>query len=743
MRLVIISNRLPFTLKRVGRQLEFSESTGGLVTGLQAYLSHIDSAQIISDYIWIGWPGACPSKLEQSAVRIKAMEEFKAAPIYLPKEIMDDFYLGLCNKTIWPLFHYFPSLAALDDKLWKPYVAVNEAFCEAVADVLLPDDLVWVHDYHLMLLPRLLREKKPGLAIGFFLHIPFPSFEIFRLLPGHWRRELLQGLLGADLIGFHTYDYTQHFLRCVSRILGVDHSMGTITLEDRITKVETFPMGIEFDRFHHALEVEAVRRERDRLQKQLDGRTAILSVDRLDYSKGIAQRLRGYAAILERRRDLHGKIVLLCEIAPSRIGVEHYQSMKRQVDELIGDINGRFGSVGWTPIVYQYRQLSFADLTALYMVSQVALVTPIRDGMNLIAKEYIASRTNRSGTLILSETAGASRELGEAILINPGSVSEIADAIEKALAMPGEEQRSRMQAMQDRLEQYNIVTWAEDFLASLREVKREQRKFQARLLQGQSLAEVETDFSRASRKLLLLDYDGTLVPFADLPEMAKPTEDLLRLLVVPSQDPTIDIVLVSGRNRKQLQQWFADLNIGLVAEHGVWLRPPGEDWLLIKPLVNDWKDGIRPILQRFVDRLPGSLIEEKEYSLVWHYRRSDSELAKVRAKELMDNLMEFTANSDIQALNGNKVVEVRHAGVNKGLAGLYWLSLHDYDFVLAIGDDWTDEDLFRSLPASAYTLKVGMSNSHARYNVYNHLAVIDLLKRLLQSPVAQVRDATG
>lgn len=732
MRLVIISNRLPFTLNKVGRKLEFQDSVGGLVTGISGYLKNVGRNGMLSEYIWIGWPGLCPAASERVAVRNDALEQYNAVPVFLSKAVMDQFYLGFCNRTLWPLFHYFPSYAAFDDELWQPYRTVNEAFCEAAASVVKSDDIIWIHDYHFMLLPRLLRERMPELSIGFFLHIPFPSFEMFRLLPGQWRRELIAGLLGADLVGFHTYDYTQYFLRCVSRILGHDHDMGRISLEDRVVKAETFPMGIEFSKFRDAFANDAVREGKEKLERQLSERKVILSVDRLDYSKGIAQRLRGYAVFLERNPAWRGKVVLLCEVVPSRIGVERYQHMKKQIDELVGEINGRFGNVDWTPIIYQYRQSSFIELAAMYLVSDVALVTPTRDGMNLIAKEYLASRADQTGVLILSEMAGASRELGEAIIINPNSIGEIAGSIEKALAMTPEEQVRRNEIMQARLQQYDIVRWAEEFLSTLHNVRREHQKFEARLLSGRSLAEVENAFSRASRKLLLLDYDGTLVPFADMPELARPTEELLKILVLPSYDPTVDIVLVSGRDRQQLQKWFSELDIGLVAEHGVWLKPVGSDWKLLKPLVNDWKDGIRSILRTFVDRLPGSFVEEKEYSLAWHYRRSDPELASVRAKELVENLVEFTANTDVQVLNGNKVVEVRNAGVNKGVAGLYWLSLHDYDFVLAIGDDWTDEDLFRALPDSAYTIKVGMSQSHARYNVYNHLAVIKLLSRLLK-----------
>ncbi|MDH5684874.1 MAG: trehalose-6-phosphate synthase, partial [candidate division WOR-3 bacterium] len=402
MRLLVVSNRLPITVSEKDGKLKFRTSVGGLVSGLSAYLDSLKEAPFTeSEYIWVGWPGIAVNDKAKEELRSRALAEFKAYPVFLTEKVMDKFYHGFCNKTIWPLFHYFSSYAIYDSDFWTHYKRVNEVFRDAVLEIVKPDDLIWIHDYHLMLLPRLIREKMPEVPIGFFLHIPFPAFEIFRLLPDKWRREIIEGLLGANLIGFHTHDYTQYFLRCVLRILGYEHSMGQIIAGDHVVKADTFPMGIDFSRFHSAASSPEIEQDKQSLKKTFTTLKVILSIDRLDYTKGILNRLQGYETFLENNPQWHGRVILILVVVPSRIGVEHYRMMKRQIDEIVGKINGRFCSINWTPILYQYKFLPFQPLVALYSISDVALITPLRDGMNLIAKEYIASRTDKTGVLIL------------------------------------------------------------------------------------------------------------------------------------------------------------------------------------------------------------------------------------------------------------------------------------------------------------------------------------------------------
>ena len=735
MRLLVVSNRLPITVVEQEGKLVFQESVGGLVSGLSAYLGSLkDSSFTKSEYIWVGWPGISvdrKSKEELEELTAKALSEFRSYPVFLTEGSMDKFYQGFCNKIIWPLFHYFPSYTVYDESFWLHYKCVNKIFCEAVMKVVKPDDVVWIHDYHLMLLPQLLRENMPDISIGFFLHIPFPSFELFRLLPVKWRSEILEGLLGADLIGFHTHDYTQYFLRCVLRILGYEHNMGEIFLRDRVIKAETLPMGIDFQRFYTAASCPEVQKEKEQLVKTLSDFKVVLSIDRLDYTKAIINRLQGYQIFLQKNPQWHRKVILLLVVVPSRIGVEHYQQIKKQIDEFVGKVNGQFGDIGWTPILYQYRFVPFHPLVALYAVSNVALITPVRDGMNLIAKEYVATKVDKTGVLILSEMAGAAKELGEAIIINPNSVEEIAGALKEALEMPEEKQVKCNEIMQNRLRRYDVVRWADEFILELLSIKDEQKKFNARLLGPSIREQLLKDFKKAIKRLIFLDYDGTLAPFTTYPQMAKPSEDLLKILKHLSEDSVNDIVLTSGRDKDTLKNWFGALNIAIVAEHGVWIKEKNENWRLIKPLTNDWKPRIRPILEMYTDRLPGAFIEEKEFSIVWHYRAADPELASLRAKELVDDLINFTANIDVQVLQGSKVVEIRCAGVNKGIAAMHFISKNNFDFMLAMGDDYTDEDLFKVLPQTAYSIKVGMTQSYARFNLRKHIEATRLLEQLV------------
>ncbi len=732
MRLVVVSNRLPFTVTLVKGAPEFKPSAGGLTTGLWSYLeSKGQSGAQKSDFLWMGWPGASIPPEHEAAVRSYGDKQFKSSPVFLPEESMDRFYLGFCNKTLWPLFHYFPSLTQYEEAYWQEYQNVNRAFGEAVVKALQPDDVLWIHDYHLMLLPRLVREKFPEMPIGFFLHTPFPSWEIFRMLPRAWREEIIEGLLGASLIGFHTHDYVRYFLTSVLRTAGYDHHLGSLTLRDRVVKAETFPMGIEFNRFAEAAASAATESRMAELRAKCIGQKVIFSVDRLDYTKGLINRLRGYELFLKNNPQWHGKVVFIISVAPSRIGVDSYQAMKLELEQTVGRIVGDFGNVHWTPLVYQFRNLTFDEVVPLYRLCDVALITPLRDGMNLVAKEFVASRPDQTGVLILSEMAGAAKEMGEALIINPFHREDFAKALELALVMPVEEQVRRNQLMQERLRRYNVVRWADDFVQVLLSTQTTEAVRRARALTGKTLATLLRHYRTTSKRALLLDYDGTLVSFANEPRLARPDAELIETLTALGSDPANQVTIISGRPKQTLEDWFGKLPVSLIAEHGVWLRRQGDGWRMIKNMTADWKEQVRPILQLFVDRLPGASLEEKEYSLAWHYRRADPDQASLRAKELLDDLAGFTRNIDVQVFEGNKVIEVRNSGVNKGIAAQEWLSGRPPDFILGIGDDKTDEDMFRALPETAFSVRVGMANTTARYYLANHTAVRLVLRELL------------
>ena len=720
-RLLIVSNRLPLTvIKREGK-LSFQSSAGGLATGLGSFYKSYNA-------LWIGWPGIALERLkgeEEKNIKDKLINE-ACLPIFLSQRNIENYYYGFCNKTIWPLFHYFPLYAVFIKNLWESYKRVNQAFCNTIINFAKPDDIIWIHDYHLMLLPKLIREKIPEATISFFLHIPFPAFEIFRLLP--WRKEILDGLLGADLIGFHTYDYVRHFLDSVRRIVGHEHSFGHISVNGRIVKIDVFPMGIDYERFHKAVKKGEVQKEINKLRKKLGERRIILSVDRMDYTKGIPQRLEAFDLLLEKYPEYRGKVTFILVAVPSRTKVEHYTLLKKQVDELVGRINGKYGTIEWMPVWYLYRSLPFSNLVALYNIADVAFVTPLRDGMNLIAKEFVATKSDQTGVLILSEMAGAAKELGEAIIINPNNKEEMLNALKEALTMTEEEQKERNKIMQKRLKRYNVVKWANDFIDRLCYIKKMQQELCIRKLTSKIRKRLINDYLKSNKRLILLDYDGTLVPLVEKPENAKPDSELIVILKNLVQESKNEVVIISGRDKNTLEKWFGSLNLGLIAEHGVWIKD--KKWEMIEPLKNDWKEQIKPILELYVDRTPGSFIEEKEFSLVWHYRKSDPELAEIRARELKDALLHLTANLKLEVLEGSKVIEIKDAGINKGRAALRWIQKEKWDFILAIGDDRTDEDVFAVLPKSAYSIKVGLSASQAKFNVDSQEDIRKLLREL-------------
>jgi trehalose 6-phosphate synthase/phosphatase len=720
-RLLIVSNRLPVTIQEKKGEFHIEPSVGGLATGLRSWYKSSPS-------IWIGWAGIGRKKIKREKDIMARLEAENCHPVPLSQPDVEAYYYGLCNRTIWPLFHYFPLYVEYSESYWQAYERVNAAFANVVAGIAKPNDIIWIHDYHLMLLPRLLRERVPKATVGFFLHIPFPSFEIFRLLP--WRQQILEGLLGADLVGFHNYDYTGHFLDSVHRLLGYEVAMGQVTTADRLVKADAFPMGINYEQFSNVDQDPQVQAERKRFRRKVGDCRVILSVDRLDYTKGIPQRLEAFSLFLDRNPRFKRKVILVLLVVPSRVRVEHYIQLKKQVDGLVGEINGKYGTIGWMPVWYLYRSLPFHPLAALYSLADVALVTPLRDGMNLVSKEYTATKVDGKGVLILSEAAGAAQELGEAIIINPNNQDEIAQALVKALEMPEQEQIERNRVMQERLRRYDVVRWANEFIDKLLSTKKLQLKTKEKGLTYEMQRKLASDFRDSDKALLLLDYDGTLVPFSSKPEEAMPGARLLRLLEKFSNNPRTEVVLISGRDRDTLERWFSGLDLGLVAEHGVWIKEKGRGWETIETLTSDWKEEVHPILESWVDRTPGSFIEEKEFSLVWHYRKANPKLGELRARELMNNLSDITANLNLQVLEGNKVVELKNTDINKGRAALRWISRDKWDFILALGDDWTDEDTFKALSPTAWSIKVGFGASAARFRLSSPNKTIELLRKL-------------
>ncbi|MGB5359650.1 MAG: bifunctional alpha,alpha-trehalose-phosphate synthase (UDP-forming)/trehalose-phosphatase, partial [Eudoraea sp.] len=686
---IIISNRLPVQLEIGNGSINAIPSVGGLATGMKSVHSGGDS-------LWIGWSGLTDEEIPKELTdKIdKALAEHGSSKVSLNEEEVNGFYFGFSNRTIWPLFHYFLEYAEFELDSWLTYKSVNQKFADAILEKAGEDDTIWIHDYQLMLVPKMVREKRPNLSIGFFLHIPFPSYEIFRTLP--WREEVLEGLLGSDLIGFHTYDYERHFLSSVRRLLGAEVSFNDIFVDNRLVKVDSFPMGIDYEKFSEAAKTHQQNSENQQsdLKRRLDlhkksspDAKLILSIDRLDYSKGIAKRLHAFKYFLDKYPEYKEKIRLIILAVPSRSNVPQYKLLKKEIDELVGRINGELSTVSWTPIWYFYRSLPFENLIDLYTSSDIAWLTPIRDGMNLVAKEYIATRTDKSGVLILSEMAGSANEMNEALLINPNNFEQIAAALFMAINMPVLEQQRRNTILQKRLERYNVEKWANDFMNSLQAQKDRDTANVSKRLTDTILKGVLQDYHHAKKKLFFIDYDGTLTGFKIDPQKASPDKELYNLLDELSKKEGNDIYLISGRDKETFTRWFLPKKYNMIVEHGVWISEQGEEFRMLENVKKDWMEKIYPVLESFVDRTPGSFIEEKNYSLAWHYRNTDPDFGVNRATELNTVLTSLIGNDDISVLNGNKVMEIKSSNVNKGRAAMRVLGQKDYDFIFAIGDD--------------------------------------------------------
>ncbi|WP_347840437.1 bifunctional alpha,alpha-trehalose-phosphate synthase (UDP-forming)/trehalose-phosphatase [uncultured Draconibacterium sp.] len=732
-RLIIASNRLPVMIDRSEEGMTITPSAGGLATGLKSYHKGSDS-------VWIGWPGVMPKNKKEADEVSNLLKTEQCLPVFLNEDLITNYYDGFSNATLWPLFHYFTEFAEFNETFWEAYCKVNELFAEAIIANAEENDVVWVHDYQLLLLPNILREKRPDLTIGFFLHIPFPSYELIRILP--WREEIVNGLLGADLIGFHTYDYARHFISSVKRLLGYDVDFNQIKLDGRQVFIDVFPMGIDYKKFEtHALEIQTKpvqerskeHQDIDRFLLSMPDRKLILSIDRLDYTKGIPQRLNAFRYFLEKHPEYREKVSLIMLTVPSRTDVEQYQNLKNEVDVLVGNINGEFGTLNWNPVIYFYRSVPFENLIELYSSADVALLTPLRDGMNLVAKEYLASKVNHKGVLILSEMAGASKELGEAIAVNPNNIHDTGDAIYKALTISETEREKAITTMQKRIKRYDIHKWASEFMTALHNTIEKQSEHHARKITTSIKSKIVNEFAKAESKVLFLDYDGTLQRFFANPQSAGPDEELYQLLDEVADQKNTTLVLVSGRDRETFNRWFGNRKYTLIAEHGAWLREVGKGWMERKPVHNEWKDNIMPVLESYVDRTPGSLIEEKTYSLVWHYRKADIELGVLRALDLVHDISNLIINQDLEILEGKKVIEIKVSGINKGMAASDFIHEKPAQFILAMGDDWTDEFLFKELPENAHTVKVGTENSAAKYYLNNYKEVRAFLSELVKS----------
>ncbi|MFQ5668443.1 MAG: bifunctional alpha,alpha-trehalose-phosphate synthase (UDP-forming)/trehalose-phosphatase [Candidatus Binatia bacterium] len=713
--IVVVSNRLPVTVHRGPRGLEGRRSAGGLVSALEPVLEARGGT-------WIGWPGIELRAGETFAIP-DGTYDIRALP--LTEGEVTGYYHGFSNRTLWPLLHSFPGRTRFDRREWEVYKRVNMRFAESAAAVGAGASLVWIHDYHLMLAPLYLRELLRSARIAFFLHIPFPPYDLFRLLP--WDRELLSGLLGCDLIGFHVEAYARNFLDCVERLLGARVDRGKFLLEhgDRTVRVGAFPLGIDFDLFEARARAAPAALRAERL---------VLGVDRLDYTKGMPERLLAFERLLERHPEHRERVVLLQLAVPSRFQVSEYRELKRQVDELVGRINGRFATAHWSPIRYLYRAVSPERLAALYRDADVALVTPLRDGMNVVAKEYVACQVADPGVLVLSRLAGVAETMREAIQVNPYNVDGTAEAIHRALTMDEAERRSRLVALRRRERRYNVYWWVKDFLSAA---------FGGQVgLHPPADSDFEAwlgPFLRRHRLVLFLDYDGTLTPLRDHPAKAVLSKPMRRALDACARRSDTDVVIISGRSLDDIRQMVNHPHLTYAGNHGLEIAGPDFPPFCHEDL-RHYEAKTAELAAKLAEMAPrGAWTEEKGATLTFHYRGVEA----AKQARVAEQARDLITKAGFQARGAHCALEAHPPiGWDKGQAVLhigrmrYGAAWSESVRVVYVGDDQADEDAFRVLAGLAITFRVGSADTQtgAARRLPNVEAVRALLEWLARRP---------
>ncbi|KAL7675877.1 hypothetical protein ACOME3_002138 [Neoechinorhynchus agilis] len=821
-RIVIVSNRLPVSVKRTPAPTGSSEpatfalkqSVGGLATGLAG----------LRDYerLWIGWPGEVVTDPREQEIVRSMLKEQGLVPVFLSKHEVNMFYSGFSNKTLWPHFHYFTQFTSYANEYFDWYQSVNDKFKDAVFEQVSKDheesDMIWIHDYQLLMVPAMIRDRFHNVGIGFFLHIPFPSYETFRTLP--WRKALLTGMLGADCIGFHTVGYLRHFISAVSRICGIDFVHNRLQVGNRVVSVGVYPMGIDYDTYAAQADtggsntslVESPDWDLTLLKEK--GMKIIISVDRLDYTKGIPSRIRAYKRFLEEYPNYKAKVTLIQIVVPCRDNVEEYKDLRDEIETLISKVSGEYDTLQWSAIHYASKPFPTSQLIPMYRHADVCLVTPLRDGMNLVAKEYVAAKEGiDTGVLILSEMAGAADELVDSIIVNPNDESDIVTALMTALEMPVDEQKRRLESLQSTVRTYTVqvwkmvkicirlhrleyfksfnsppfsggggelelqiftifLVWANVFIKSLLEaIETNQQNMSHQLSNEPSLGSMLEVYKRSQHRLLLLDYDGTLMSFHRNPAAVKPDQWLTETLKKLCASPKNQVVVISGRDKITLNEWLGnEQKLDFASEHGVWLRR-NEEWKCLlsseqTDLIDVWKMECREIMGEMCNLVPGTFVEEKHSSIAWHFRGVENNVAQSAIRKYLQSISTLASKYHLQLLEGNRVIELKSKQVNKGKAADDWLQCRipgdrtstratipkeaEWDFILAIGDDSTDEDTFQAANAAdmnAYTVKVGglgAENTAARYTLSNvkkvRLVLTELVKLTNQESYADHDD---
>lgn len=731
-RWVVVSNRLPVHYDK--RKRKFVISSGGLVSSLLG----VDYQRPI---LWLGltteqWDAA------EIAASLKISDRIEVVPLTVTPELYDPYYNKFCNGVLWPLLHYENHSVSWDFEAWQKYQKVNHLVAAALLKLTsASDDLIWVHDFHLMLVAAQLRLKRQRQGVGFFLHVPFPSYEIFRQLP--FRSTILRDLLAYDLIGFHDYSYLMHFTQTLHYVLGINTSFNRIHFKGRSINLGVYPVSIPTTTINKAARSKRVKEICANYQRRFRDKKVILGVDRLDYIKGIDLKLDIFHAFLQSYPDCRDKVSLMQVVVPSRTDVPAYQQLKENIEGRVGYINGYWGKADYVPIYYIYNSLQFHELLALCQLSDCLLITSKRDGMNLVALEYVAAQTAaHPGQVLLSEFAGAVSIMPNAIAINPWNVEKSAAQLHHALQEDTEIIAARNAQMLDYLQDYTGSEWASSFMTDLLKSSKQSAKLVEDicfpLRKNNPLLEKIKKIKTHHQRFLFIDFDGTLVPIQSRPDQVSIGQETLQALVTLQEQQGFAIVIISGRDRRFLWQQFGQQDFTLAAEHGAeYYDRRQKRWQsLVTSPQNNWFPLALQMMEYYRQRVPSSFIEKKAYSLCWHYRNSPALYASYQARKLTEELEFGLANFPAIVAKGKKIVEAKAIEASKGAFTGWFIKNFMPDTeasIVALGDDLTDEELFIALRPSDISIKVGTEETKATWRLQEQQDVLTFLQLLIST----------
>lgn len=724
-RCLLVSNRLPLAYH--SKLKIFTPSSGGLVSAIKG----LDPVKVGYDFEWMGILTNDISSDDIQKLKTHPVGNLPCHPIIVPKTLYDNYYNLYCNNVLWPLFHYERNMVKHSQEGWAAYCEVNQMVANAILDEARDTDTIWVHDFQLMLVPGMVKEKRPQLKVGFFLHIPFPSSEIFRELPQ--RKEILNSLLRCDQIGFHDLSYLNHFRSSVQRLIG------EVPTSEKTWGV--YPISIDTEHFKNLAELPETEEWINKYSKSKKKMRWILGVDRLDYIKGILLKLQAFRHFLKRFPEEREKVQLVQIIIPSRTEVSQYKNLKREIEQMVSSINGEFGSPAWMPVQYIYHSVCEPELSALYQLSDVLFISSRRDGMNLVSLEYVMSQKDQyPGVILLSEFAGAHSTLSYAMSINPWNVTDTVMRLKDALHHPEVKRKKEMRAMKDFLTKYTSSDWAKFILRDL--VIEHKKSEVVKQLPEHGKFEWMKDL-KGKRVLFFCDLDGTLAPISPHPKDVRLQDSTIDLLQEISENKNCEFVVVSGRDKEFLEEQFLDydFNFPLAACHGAYSFSPKDNlWHnLIPHDSTKWKDLVLEILELYTLRTPESFIEDKGHAVTWHYRNSPREFADFLANKLFFELEEAMTGQPVQVNWGKKVIEVKSIHANKGYFVQQWIQAQTKkpDYIVAIGDDTTDEDMFNVLQdrkdIKPFCIKVGKEKTDAHYFIREQNSVNLFLQNFLES----------